>query len=280
MARIKALQAMLAGVSAHATRRRGCSTRSQLAHDWSLSAAALRAAGPSCSRGRGGVRSERSWSALQGIERVRGAQRCSDWTETDSLLVSVVCTAQQYKEEDNDAWREEQERIWEAEQAALREAAAKEKAALESGAAAAAPASAAAGASTAATPAAFSSAAPALPAQPASGPHQWSTPELAAWLRNTVSPLVLRRSEIFASKGWSTEEVSKWRAEITAGFASAATKVEGAKITGSRAAGWDLSSDKPWGEHLGITNQYIRAAVWASWKQELRQWQEAQNGKK
>ena len=89
-----------------------------------------------------------------------------------------------------------------------------------------------------------------------------------------------RRSEIFAAKGWTAEEVAKWRQEMTAGFAAAAEKLESTKLTGAQAAGWDIKTDKPWGEHLAITNQYIRAAVWASWKQELRQWQEAQNKKK
>lgn len=72
------------------------------------------------------------------------------------------------------------------------------------------------------------------------------------------------------------EELSKWNGELDAIFASATSKAESAKLTGAQAAAWDIASDKDWGQHLAVENQYIRSAIWASWKQALRKWQDAQ----
>ena len=71
-----------------------------------------------------------------------------------------------------------------------------------------------------------------------------------------------------------SDELSKWNTELTAVFAAATSKLEAAKLTGSQVAEWDIATDKAWADQLEVTNPYLRSAMWASWKQALRKWQE------
>jgi hypothetical protein len=111
--------------------------------------------------------------------------------------------------------------------------------------------------------------APPTPSSLMAGPPQWGTPQLLSWLRD-VKTDVNKRGDVFEKKGWTKEELTKWRSELEASFAAAAAKLESSKLTGQQIAKWDLTSDKPFGEHLGVTNAYHRAAIWSSWKQLLR----------
>jgi len=76
-----------------------------------------------------------------------------------------------------------------------------------------------------------------------------------------------------------SDEVSKWSTELASTFSAASAKLESASLTGAQIATWDIGSEKPWGEHLAVSNPYFRAAMWASWKQALRRWQETQQKK-
>ncbi len=88
---------------------------------------------------------------------------------------------------------------------------------------------------------------------------------------------VKKRGDVFAQKGWTKEELAKWNSEVDAAFATAATKLAASALTGAQAAAFDINSDSAWGTALGMTSDpFLRAAVWAHWKQALRKWQEAQ----
>jgi len=104
------------------------------------------------------------------------------------------------------------------------------------------------------------------------GPHQWNTAEVVNWLK-TVKADVGKRSTIFEKKGWTKEELTKWHADLDASFAAAQSKLESLKITGPDIAKWDITSDAPWDDNLGVSNAYHRAALWAQWKLALRNFQ-------
>jgi E3 ubiquitin-protein ligase DOA10 len=174
---------------------------------------------------------------------------------------------QQYQEETEEdiKWREEQERKWEEEQAAAKAATTVDNATATT---AAAPVSAPA--------AAVSSSSSSLPVAPAAGPHQWTNSQLSNWIQQDVKSEIKKRGEIFSAKGWTKEEVTKWLGEVDAAFTAANSKLEASKLTGAQAAAFDISTDTAWGQQLGLTDPFLRAAVWGHWKEALRKWQSTQ----
>jgi 3-oxoacyl-ACP reductase-like protein len=196
----------------------------------------------------------------------------------DSMYVCVAVLDQNYVEtEEDEKWREEQEKEWERQQAAEKEAAAKAAAEGTSATPTDTTAAAATPAAASATPApAASTGAAAVASKPSAptAPHQWTTVELTTWLAEVKNELK-KRAEIFEKKGWTKDEVNKWLADLETSFTHASQKATDSKLTGTTAASWDISNDQAWNQHLGVTNPYHRSAIWASWKQQLRNFQQA-----
>lgn len=200
---------------------------------------------------------------------------------------------QNYQEtEEDEKWREEQEAKWEQEQAAEREAAAraKEEVSLREtdmrlgpvtlaansssfrfllffSFQSAAASSATASAGTAAAPVSASGAS-STPVIPPSDPRQWSTSHVVSWLKG-VETDVLKRGDIFASKGWTSTEVSNWQSTVSLAFSSASSRVETNGLTGATLAQCE-PNETAWGDKLGLEHAYHRAAILANWRQKMR----------